>query len=1443
MHSFERINGQHQYTGALPQTACHFSHNASSSWSANNMHQYMNANSGLQQSQGANIAFHNVVSANGQMPNRQGSEGLHLAANLSNNNLKGCNRMLPGDPTNTSNSFPSPTCGPQIVTLQYSHSNYANQSLASYSSPTTTYHLLNQTAAGNEAQTSRIQNASHLQQNQPSHSLHQFSTGYVSPYATSTRSLPYQQMVNPGSSTSAASQNVQTYQVAHYNSAQQCSSYTRVQNVSNTRERSQQARTQPNSSYYTCEGPTNSRNTNLNKQYTYKHTYNPFLRKTNEVPINYNAQQQMVRNQLNQSNLAKSSTVRSGYQLPPSYESHIMSNNSRLSNQTMQPVTSTGSQSCNLSATQPLSLHSVQTLPQGVMPTGPLTVNPPLQQNTLPVGFTVNTAGGMREGEKAVNVSLPSNNTVSKSCPAGFQTEGPSDLSSARINKINEYLKHYPRLIKILGYSPTVQPNDDSAQPVPTHSVTRAVAVVLPLSQEDGRASSYTPTCNPKNITDVECITPEVTKEAALVEEESNLEQEDPNPVRVNNTVASDGAVVTIPDSESPSSSQSSEQDSLGPTAQKCSDIPPSQTLPEEQSEVTKPPSPPVLELSSIPTITWTMDSLNGLLETEKAQVKPSENPKHSTIYQILCKFWNLDIKACCKAYKKWMESNYDSYISLLCKHIPKDHVILTQVNKDHLKQYNVLKDDDVYSEQPYKSLWLNVNDQLDDIDKEFGFPWTLMQHLYVHETCSQMKPVDDIPELVAHEVQNRVSSQLTPETVDLTDNDEEALAVATPPVPSEDTSSDLNYSFKLDVLPPEEARAIYEKVQNPVYEDPDFEDVMEVSGSLQPKLSNDMDATAKSSTKNKPEQMQVICCFAKFMQIHSLAASSSLKCMCKQKPSHNESIVRLDLENSPKDTDNETITLSSPEHCLKIDQIIDLTNVDDDLYSYYDQASETSDGIWLNIVSSSDVEDTEFISTEPEGASENVNLAIAETQSEDETLKGEVKSTDPTQSCSSVSNSTQTEHEELCSSETKYILQTSDHEENCEQAEEAESCLENEGQTQITNTSFSLHVKEKPNEGQKRRSSLEQFFPGPSTPSKPQLPTASSISCATQSEHEELCSSEAEDVLQISEHEENREQTEEACLENEGQTQISHQTFFSLRDKEKTNEERQKRQSSLEEFFPGPSTPKKLKLPTSPVLLDVPEAQPEVSEIKTLKLALFGSRKRRNCVLSGNRISPTSTSGSPKPPEILSFKMDQSTRKPTGSGLTGNYSVKPFLYQVWKNSIPTLNGSIKNGRINKLKRQTRLHVSESSKGSEEEQHSVSDRKHKGSLSLKKRRKRGRYGVTVCQPANHDPEKKQDGDVHARPLKDNIVLKFSILSNTFDFKNGSNEVMEAPGPESDETKVEKKDQHPGPTKHSKGTWYSTPGKLYQPLVPPNKGGLFHEYQQKYKEKTRSFSDT
>nr|XP_015820411.2 uncharacterized protein si:ch211-106e7.2 [Nothobranchius furzeri]XP_015820412.2 uncharacterized protein si:ch211-106e7.2 [Nothobranchius furzeri] len=1373
MHSFERINGQLEYTGYLPPPASRSSHNASSSWSANTMHQYMSANSGIQQPQSANISIHNVVSANGQMPNWQCTEGLHMSANFLNNNLKGCNRIPSGNPTNTSNYFPSPTCGPQILTLQYSHSNYANQSLASYSCPNTTFHHWNQTAAGNEAPTSRINNssnlqqnqsshilhqpstryvtpyatsafhnwnqtaavneaptsriqdASHLQQNQSSHSYHQPSNGYVTPCATSAPSLPYQQMVKPGSLTSAASQNVQTYQVAHYNSALQSSSITLVQNFPNTSENSQQARTQPNSSYYTLEGPTNSRNTNVNTQYT----QNPSSRKFIKHPIDYKAQQQLL----------------------PSYESHCFSNKSRQFNQTMQPVTSAGSRSCNLSATQPLSLHSVQTLPQGAMPRGTLTVNP-LQQNTLPVGFTMNTAAGVKEREKPVDVSVPGNDMVSKCCPAGFQNEGPSEKSSVRINKVDAFMKRCPNLIKILGYSPNVQPAEDSAPPVPAHSATRAVAVVPPLSQEDRRASSYTPTCDSKNITDNERITPEVEKEVAFVEK-SNVDQEDPNPVTVNNTAAGDGAVVTVSVSERPSFSQGSEQDGLGPPTLKCSDILPSQTRPEEQNEVTKPPSPPVLELSSIPTVTWTMDSLdNLLLETEKAQVKPREDAKHSVIDQILNTFWNLDIKTLDKKYMDFVGSKYASRVELVCKHIPKQRVILSQIHpayKENLKQYHVLKDDEVYSEQLYKSLWLNVNDQLDDIDKEFGFPWTLMQHHYVHETCSQMNTADDISELVAHEVQNKVSSHLVSASVDLTDDDEEASPVASPS--SEDTSCDSNYSFKLDVLPPEEARAIYEKVQNPVHQNLDFEDVMKVRGSLQPKISNDLDGAAESNMKNKLEQIQVICCFAKFIEMHSPVASSSLRCTCKEKQSCNESVVKPDLENSSENTDNEPITLSSPEHCFKIDKIIDLTNVDDDLYSNSDQASEMTDNSWLNIVSSSDVENTDFIPEEPESVSENVNPAIAITQSEDETLKGEVKSTEATQSASSASSSTQNEPMELHSSETEDTLQMSEHEENCEQAEEAESCLENEGQTQITNpTSSSLHVREK------------------------------------------------------------------------------------------TNEERQKKQSSLDPFSPDLSTPKKPKLPTSPLLLDVLKA----SETKTVKLALFGSRKRKNGVLFKNQMSPTSTGGSSnlEPPEILSFKLDTSTRKPTESGLTGNNTVKQGLYQGWWNSMPTLNGSVKNGRKNKLKRQKRLHVSGSTEDSKEKQRSVSVKKHKGSLSLKKR-KRERYGVTLCQPANKDLDKKQDRDVPTTPLKENIVLKFSVLPNTFDFKSGSNRVMEAPGPESDETKLEEeKDQSPGPTKHPKGIWYSSPAKLYRPLRPPKNGGLFNEYQKKHKEKTRSSSN-
>ncbi|XP_017274568.1 uncharacterized protein LOC108237491 isoform X1 [Kryptolebias marmoratus] len=1357
MHSLAQMNGQFQQTGP-PQQAPQA---ATRAWSANNSHQYMSAYSGVQPSQSANF---------------NSQSGGYACRQMAANHLL---KLLLTEPEKFSlnlqsqNSSPPASCGSQAPTQQSSYQYSTNQILPKTASPNTTSPQQDvivpwtQAAAVNERQTVKALDVSQVQQHKASQNLQEIPNSVtmrpLSSYTTAAPSLPQQQMVNPNLSVSAATQNVHiNNKQFRQNSAEgrfpsvyqsSCSMTTSepfgsgsaTQSFSNGQvlyvpnipsQKTQQPTTYLYSSFKWKE-PAKSKSTNMMNQYN----STPLLVRTNAVPLNpAGGSQQMVKRHVSADSLCNVYTVSSD-QYPPPYESHYFVSNPRISNQNVQPMTSARSESYNLNATQPLSHHSGQFLPQSVMSRGQLTLNCPPQQNTSPTAFSINSAEGRNKRKKEVTVPLPDNSLISKECPVG------------------------------LSLSSTVKQNDNSFHPTPGHTNTRAIAVVPPLSQENKHTSSDTATDESVNNAEKEHITPDLSNdtEAACLRDESDLNQVNPYPKGAKKATTNGGAVLTTSDSERP--------------ALKPSEVPVNQTSPGEQNEMGTPPSPPVLELSSLPTNAWTAEGLHELIfEMEKAQPKPQDDSGQSIIVKLLIMFWNKNPKALLQTFNN-CKFDFAFAAENLCASIPEKSVLLSEVKpdfKEHLKQYHVLEDGEIYLEQPYKSLWLNVNHQLDDIDKEFGFPWALKQHLYVDETDSQIDPLktdSSAPEQIVNEVQNKILSQTEPESIDLVEEKEESSVESSPSSPASlnepgDASSDFDHSFKIEVLPPEEAKSIYEQIQNHTNQSTNCENVTALSNSLLTRMDKDADATLKTSNvENKSDKITEICCITRFIEMYSISDAPSSKCLCKEEQRYHGQTIKSpkpDFDNPAKSKevkDCETITLSSSELCSKLDQIIDLTDEDDKLYPSSDQEtdviSQLSDDIQLNIVSKSDNKDADFFTNDFGTSRSPFTLEISETESEDNCPQEELKSAESIPPDTSVSRAEQTE--------SRNVLQLSDRRENCGQdqlklAEEAESPLESKGQTHVTHhQSFSHHVREKPGKEKRKRESLDQFFPD---------------------------------------------------LKNS-----------------------------------------KFKRPI--------EAQPLASEVKIVELQLFGSGQKRQDSLPENKRSPTLSSTNifsvkNKPPELLSVSLDPSRRKSLEANCPEKYSAKQLIYERWRNTFPpTLNSSFVNGFRNKLKkRQKRRSASISCTSSKKHWSSssevqVPDGTNKHHLSPKKRKSllrrredgRRRYSVTFERPENWKEREAQNKNLDVTPLQENIVLKFSVLPKTFHFKDGSSRTKETPDSVSDMPELENDNQFPQKTAvRSKGTWCPTTTKQDQPLRAPQTVNLFHEYQKKYKEKTRLSTD-
>lgn len=213
-------------------------------------------------------------------------------------------------------------------------------------------------------------------------------------------------------------------------------------------------------------------------------------------------------------------------------------------------------------------------------------------------------------------------------------------------------------------------------------------------------------------------------------------------------------------------------------------------------------------------------------------------------------------------------------------------------------------------------------------------------------------------------------------------------------------------------------------------------------------------------------------------------------------------------------------------------------------------------------------------------------------------------------------------------------------------------------------------------------------------------------------------------------------------------------------------------------------------------------------SKGRAVQLVLFGSAPKDKSVLIGGRTRYNSSpavvpDGVPRPPRIISVKLSPLKRKLSDTVPTGEQSVKWRIHEKWRRSLPTP----------KMRRQSKLKTWKctfpSSSGfaikkaeaigptnterlpvSSETRISSSNCGTRRCLSLKKKRRRSlparlehreetmrKYVVTLKQPADQERSNTEHGSQAGRPLQENI-LRFSVLPNTFDFKDGSNDRKE-----------------------------------------------------------------
>ncbi|XP_023271265.1 uncharacterized protein LOC111661819 [Seriola lalandi dorsalis] len=1132
-------------------------------------------------------------------------------------------------------------------------------------------------------------------------------------------------------------------------------------------------------------------------------------------------------------------------------------------NQTMQPMTSVVAKGYNSNATQLLPLHSLPNTTQGVMPRAQHIVNAPPQHSSVPDVFCVTTTGDKSgNGSMTGSAFFPKNSTVSKGNLVGYSNDAsqlmlmPESISPQRTATQSSDINNR-EMLEILEMLSLVKQNDTSIHSSPGRTGTRAVAVVQPLSQESYQvANKHT---SPNNTNQLgECIATDESlcnaqklfnspaaaqnSETANVRQGFHIYPESPKKMRSNKHVIrrsasfNDSSVVSSSDdkgSEVAANMQVAQGVALAAQHSVTSEVPVNQNGNTDNTGMPTDPKACVCDLSSVPTTPWTIATLTKLiLDAEKAQMELEDFTKFDSANKVLGMFWDGHGKnLACKLGSGWYKDLITEIKEFGKKHLTPDCVILSQVTQSpekQLKSYYVLKDNEAYSELPYKSSWLNINEQVDDIDKEFGFPWSWMHRFHMLESLShsdQVGTVNSIPAQVINKVPNEVLSQTELEPVDSGEEKQASTAddistqTSSPSKKESDDSSDPYYSFEIHVLPPEEAKIIFGQISSSqssltsgTSSTNEFPDVTEVTLS-EPKLKNEVVLP-----------IEHICCIDKWLE--KFGGSDQSKCRCNEEQSNKDCTDKaLEKEEMtvPKNDKSCAVGSNSQFHSPVEgqDQAKGRENIDNPFPIY----------IWPDLCKDLSLT-TELIADDhkPDSLSDEEAKNISQISIND--------------SQSSVILISETKAEDLSSSEIPSQIPDSGN----LMSDPEEECLQDQLKSAGSNQS----------------------------------------SCSDNGKREIQKVSNSEAASHMSDPEEDCAQAQltstdvaESSLEmKKGQTEISAkaslQTTFSFSRSHERVERKRKTLSSNEQSFPFL---KKLKnyrpsvnLDAQPVskgstckkgFVDAADSESSASDVRTVELVLFGSSHQGKGVLTRDRKHHFSSLGSlseavERPPAVLFVALNPSRRKSSVPAL--EHSVKHSIYEKWRRSyLPT---KIRHRRKLTTKKYTSLSgvnlkkVETAVPTNTKELPDASERRTcngntKRSLSLKRRKSFANnlgeenmmnHAVTLERP-HQERSDAEDGSHAVMPLEENSVLKFSVLPNTFNFVDGSKRRKESTDPVSDNADfVERKDKSPCITiLRAKGTWFARPEKKYYPLHSPSvpkTSIVFQEFQKKYIEKTQ-----
>ncbi|XP_026222179.1 uncharacterized protein si:ch211-106e7.2 isoform X2 [Anabas testudineus] len=1171
--------------------------------------------------------------------------------------------------------------------------------------------------------------------------------------------------------------------------------------VSSTSQKTQQYAPRPNTIHYPGGEATSAGNSN---SFSRQSEINYYPSKVNETPITYISDIARIVDSLQTSYPARSdsSSYTSSTYRGQQYVSEVRLKDS---NQSAQPVTSAVVQTYNSNINQVLRLHSGQSLPkssQNVMSGAQPFKSLQPQQSSVADGFDARTTGDRsRDGNKADNALSKSRSKFLHSVPL--------------LRNLLESVSPQKQMMQFVVADShemltSMKESDGSIQSSPGRTGMRAVAVVQPLSQEGCQVASKPSSSNTSDqlgectTTDASlsnpdhlCISPDAkTRQAAYLSEDLKFCTENANQISsskflIKHSAASSYGTVSSSGSSGPQdlSLKQLHVDDTGSelainmqadkgvaTAAQQSvtpKVPISQNGDKEKCEMTT-----EQKRYLIPTTQWTKAMLTNLiLDEEKLQTEL--NLTKFAAIKLLSKFWGEKRKLLASDVPVWYK-DLITEVTEFCDKQPTDCTVLTQVKHSFgnpLKLHHVLKDKEVYSEPRYKSSWLNVNDQLDDIDKEFGFPWSLKFHIDTFETDSQQSEdvtVNSNPAQIVDEMPNDLLSKTELESVD-PGEEKQASALVTsstgtssPNKAETADSTDPYYSFEIQVLPPEQAKIIFEQVTSETQQRMVVDSQPEKVSSTEAKVDEAAGVTLKESglENQSVSPMEQVCCIAKWMEIIGGSNISSWgKCQCKKELNHKDCTDRIpDMEetvaqkndklclreshtkrHSATNEDNEVnggenidMTSSHPDVRNELSHTIALTEDENKPHLFFDKEQNN-----ICQISISDTSDSSILII---SENEEINSAESSPARHSDDSKQDIK--------------------KVLSSED--INQTSDRGEDCAQAEQTSSS--------VTETLL---------ESQEEKT-LVGVTPALQAPSK----------CGT--------------------------------VESKRETLISDDRIFPIFQK-KLKKRKLPVDLASQPVVKGVKYKKDFD--------EAPHSESPVSIVKTVQLVLFGSASQEKSVLHGIRkshvLSPQSLSnGAWMAPKLLTVKVGALRGKTNVP--PAPYSVKQQIYEKWRSSFPptelrlrrklktpkcttaSFSGvSVKKAETARPTNNRELPVSSKM--------SLCNKRTKRSLSLKKRNSlsssikagedEAKKDVKLKQTAYEEKNYADGGNCAVMSRQENTGLTFVVLPNSFKFNYESSGRKKTTPPVSDTPNlIEETDKSPS----TKGT-QNTSEKKYCPL--------------------------